>query len=107
MGEKSVAIQGFVSAYQKNVHFRKHGGEFPFATADDYEAEAVAFFVCNKPKTMVDCTRTGGDYLLYDKANNKLGVCAKDGTLRSFFRPDKRKHHMKDHMRYFRKTCKE
>jgi pyocin large subunit-like protein len=104
-----VAINGFVDAYEKGSHFRKHRNEFGglYATADDYENAAIAFFVCVKSKTMVDCTRKGGDYILYDKSTNTMAICRRDGTLRTFFKPDKMRHRKKDNMRYFRSTCKE
>ena len=102
-----MSINGFTSPVQRAIHFRKHRHEFGnrFATATDYEAAAIAFFVCTKTKSMIDCTRSRGDYVLYDRATNTMGICSPNGMLRTLYRPDKMKHKQKTHLVHFRKTC--
>jgi pyocin large subunit-like protein len=76
-----------------------------YATADDYEAAAIAFLNAPKTKNIVDCTRRSGDYIRYDKGANIMAVCRKDGALRTFFKPNKIKHRQKSNLAYFRQSC--
>jgi filamentous hemagglutinin len=104
-----VQSDGFANGYTKASHFRKHGAEFSptFNSGDEYEAAALAFLGCAILKSMVECTRQNGDLIRYDKVANIMAVCSSDGTLRTFFRPNKVIHRMKNVLVYFRSTCKE
>jgi pyocin large subunit-like protein len=79
----------FATAYQRDSHFKRHGGEFGAATEAEYEAMADRFMLGPMNANTRDCTRSNGDdYLRMDLIRTDFGVtCVTSGFLRTFYRP--------------------
>jgi pyocin large subunit-like protein len=80
----------FKNAYERGIHFKKHGADFGAATEVDYEAMAD-YFMCFGPMNAntQDCTRAAcDDYLRMQLVTTDFGVtCISSGFLRTFYRP--------------------
>ena len=71
------------------THWNKHRREFPeFKTAEEYGGAALRFFA-DPPKGTLRKFRKNGDRLYYHEKSNYFGVTTKDGTPKTFFRPDR------------------
>ena len=77
----------FVSVFELNIHFAKHGAKFGAATAADYEALADTFLCGPMDATTNDCTRPNAvDYLRFNTANSHFGVlCLTNNCVRTFY----------------------
>jgi len=89
IGSKVENIGNFASKTLLNKHFIKHADEFAgkFRNADEYLKGAQNFFK-RKSDEIVQYTRKNGDVVRYDTKNNTFGVASKDGTIKTFFKPD-------------------
>ena len=72
-------------------HHVKHGGEF----------NDVQSWFDNPTSTTLSRTRTNGDVVRFDPATDYFGVMTKDGTPRTFFRPDPAQHGYPTNLDYF------
>ena len=71
------------------THWNKHRREFPeFKTAGEYGGAALRFFA-DPPNGTLRKFRKNGDRLYYHEKSNCFGVTTKDGTPKTFFRPDR------------------
>ena len=76
-------------------HFYKHRAEFPeYKTAEEYGKAAVVFF-SDPPKGTQFKRRSNGDRLLYYEKKNFFGAAAKNGFIKTFFRPNRGKNYWK------------
>ncbi len=82
-------------------HFKKHGAEFPFASAQEYTAVAQSF-VTKPPKGTLSVVQRDSDHVFYNPDLNFFAVTNKEGQLRTFYRPDPEIHGQKSNMDYFR-----
>lgn len=85
-----VNVKGFASDALLKSHFEKHAAEFggAFKNADEYLKGAQDFFKAESGD-IIQYARKNGDVVRYDAANNVFGVAAKDGSIRTMFKPDK------------------
>lgn len=68
-----------------NDHFEKHGNEFDYANAKEYEAGASA--VINNPKALHKTEKEDGDGVYYVEATNEFVILSTDGYIRTYFKP--------------------
>lgn len=83
--------------HQNNLkrHFHKHRSEFPeYKTMADYEKGALNFFR-DPPQGTQFKRRPNGDRLFYYEKSNFFGVTTRDGTIKTFFRPNRGKNYWK------------
>lgn len=70
-------------------HYGLHKSEFPeLNTMREYGDCALEFFR-NPPEGTLFKRRPSGDRLFYYEKDNYFGVTAKDGAVKTFFRPDR------------------
>ena len=99
-------VHGFLLQQDKDDHFQKHGNDFGAASADEYEAMAIAFLGGSLSATMVECIRRNQDRIRFDKVKFSFGICAKDGYIKTYFKCNKLIHRQKSHFQYFKGECK-
>ncbi|WP_157756646.1 hypothetical protein [Plantactinospora sp. KBS50] len=82
-------------------HYKKHGAEFPdVQNSLQYVNKAKDWF--NNPTgTTLTRTRGNGDVVRFDPQTDYFGVMTKDGTPRTFFRPDPAQHGYPTNLDYF------
>lgn len=68
-----------------NQHFEKHGGEFDYPTASDYEKGASD--VINNPDALFKTEAEDGDGVYYIEQSNEFVILSVDGYIRTYFRP--------------------
>lgn len=68
-----------------NQHFEKHGGEFDYPTAQDYEKGASD--VINNPDALFRTEAEDGDGVYYIELSNEFVILSTDGYIRTYFRP--------------------
>jgi hypothetical protein len=99
-------VHGFFDQQDKEDHFQKHGSYIGAATADEYEAMAIAFLGGDLAATMVECIRRNRDRIRFDKVKFSFAICASDGYIRTFFKCNKLIHRQKSHFQYFKGQCR-
>lgn len=67
-------------------HYSKHGIEMGFASAQEYEAGAVA--VIENAAALHKVEEEDGDEVYYLKSTNEFVVVSTDGYIRTYFKPD-------------------
>ena len=72
-----------------NDHYKKHGEEMGFASAEEYEKAASA--VVNSPDALHKKEKDDNDDVYYIEDTNEFVVVSSDGYLRTYFLPDKGK----------------
>jgi hypothetical protein len=84
-----IFVSNFADAQKLLSHFTKHAAGFggKFLTKEAYANGAKNFFARAADNNILQYTRKGGDIVRYDIVNNVIGVCSKDGILRTFFKP--------------------
>ena len=70
-------------------HYKKHGIEMGFASAEEYEEAASA--VVNSPDALHKKEKDDNDDVYYIEDTNEFVVVSSDGYLRTYFLPDKGK----------------
>jgi filamentous hemagglutinin len=100
-------VYGFVDPEEKDNHFLDHNREFEpeFASAEEYEAAAIAFLSCSLSDTMHECVRRNGDRIRFDQATDEFAICAYDGYLKTYYKPDVYWHEQESNLVYFRGQC--
>lgn len=84
--EKTETIYTFRNNYLLNEHFKKHGDEFDYDTAEEYENGASA--VVNDSDALHKTEKDDGDDIYYLERTNELVIVSTDGYIRTYFRPD-------------------
>ena len=79
------AIYTFRNSYLRDEHFEKHGDEFDYASAEEYEAGASA--VVNNPAALHKKEADDNDDIYYLKKTNEFVIVSTDGYIRTYFRP--------------------
>jgi hypothetical protein len=65
----------FLTAEERDIHFKKYGYQFGAATAVQYEVMADAFMVKPTNITLRECIRPNGrDRIRFDVSNDHFGV---------------------------------
>ncbi|MBR6836342.1 MAG: hypothetical protein IKM72_10140 [Oscillospiraceae bacterium] len=72
-----------------NDHYKKHGEEMGFASAEEYEKSASD--VVNSPEALHKKEKDDNDDVYYIEDTNEFVVVSSDGYLRTYFNPDKGK----------------
>ena len=72
-------------------HYKKHGIEMGFASAEDYLAAANA--VIANPKALTKTEKEDGDTVFYVEETNEFVVLSTDGYIRTYFCPDSGKRY--------------
>lgn len=76
----------FRSEEKLEAHYQKHGGEFGGITRQEYLD--MANDLIRRGDEVETKTDEDGDTLFYDIEKNQFLVLARDGYIRTFFRPD-------------------
>ena len=84
--EKTETIYTFRNNYLLREHFDKHGNEFDYSSAEEYENGASA--VINDPDALHKTEKDDGDDIYYLERTNELVIVSTDGYIRTYFRPD-------------------
>ena len=81
--------------YNLTAHYAKHLREFPeYKSAGEYKSGSENFF--RNPPAGTEIKINGkGERLYYHEKSNTFGVITKDGTPKTFFRPDKGRKYWK------------
>lgn len=82
-------------------HFRKHGPDMGFETADDY-INAARDFIDNPPPGTLTARQKDGDTVFYHAETNRFAVKSKRGAPRTFFNPDPARHGYDTNLDYFK-----
>ena len=85
MSDESVSLH-FRNDKLLNDHFKKHGIDMGFSTAEEYEKAASR--VVNDPDALHKTESDDGDDVYYLKDSNEFVVVSTDGYLRTYFLPD-------------------
>lgn len=72
-------------------HYEKHGNEFSFSNASEYQDGANA--VINDSDSLHKLEAEDGDDIYYLEASNEFVVVSTDGYIRTYFKPDKGKEY--------------
>lgn len=70
-------------------HFEKHGGEFPYATKEEYLEGAN--IMLDNPDKLHKHEKEDGDDVYYLEETNEFIIVSRDGYLRTYFKPSKGK----------------
>jgi len=76
----------FASLEKRGEHFIKHGTEFPYETAKEYEAGANR--VINSSEALQKNEKEDGDLIYYIESTNEIVFLSTYGDIRTYFRPD-------------------
>lgn len=76
----------FSTKANRDEHFEKHKDEFEYATAKEYLDGANR--VINDPAALKKTEAEDGDYIFYLEASNEIVFLAKDGDIRTYFKPE-------------------
>ena len=79
------AIYTFRNRYLRDEHFQKHGNEFNYASAEEYEAGASA--VVNDPAALHKKEADDNDDIYYLEKTNEFVIVSTDGYIRTYFKP--------------------
>jgi len=93
--------RGFVYPADRARHYARHGGDFGATNEMEYEEQADIFLGAPKSITSLESIRGNGDRVRYDPATEEFGVLAKNGRIKSYFRPDPAVHGLKTNLHYF------
>ena len=69
----------------RDEHFQKHGDEFDYASAEEYEAGASA--VVNDPAALHKKEADDNDDIYYLEKTNEFVIVSTDGYIRTYFKP--------------------
>ena len=72
-------------------HYRKHGIEMGFSSAEEYQAAANA--VIANPEALTKREKEDNDYVFYVERTNEFVVLSTDGYIRTYFCPDSGKRY--------------
>ena len=107
VGPRNVpSIQGFISDYDRKVHFDAHGAEFapPFASETEYEAAAIAFMSKPGGATIDEALRIKDRAVIrWDTSTDEFGICDFSGHVTTYFIADPARHKQGDNLAYFRR----
>ncbi|MDO5561103.1 MAG: zinc-ribbon domain containing protein [Oscillospiraceae bacterium] len=67
-------------------HFAKHGGEFGYSSAEEYQEHAIA--VINSPDALHKKEAEDGDDVYYLEKTNEIVFVSSSGIIRTYFKPD-------------------
>lgn len=84
--EKKKVSYKFRNLKLKNDHYKKHGEEMGFESADEYEKAASD--VINNKNALTKTEKEDGDYVFYIEKTNEFVVLSKDGYIRTYFLPN-------------------
>lgn len=76
----------FRNDYLLDQHYKKHGIDMGFSSAEEYEAAACK--VIANPDTLHKIEAEDGDDVYYLESTNEFVVVSKDGYIRTYFFPD-------------------
>ncbi len=83
---EAVAVEVAFKSGRLAEHFKKHGPEMGYRSAEEYLLGARRLL---GRKGTLQKERADGERLFYDPRSNEFAVLAKDGrTLRTFFKPN-------------------
>lgn len=75
-------------------HFEKHGGDFDYDNASQYEAGASA--VVNSPEALHKLEAEDGDDVYYIESTNEFVIVSKAGYIRTYFKPSRGLEYFED-----------
>jgi len=101
-GSESSFGLNFGDSTSLTEHFLKHGSEFGFKTESEYLAGAQRFIGTEGNKGVLSTLRANGDKVIYNPKTNEFAVVAKNGTIRTYFKPDPAVHRYKTNLDYFK-----
>ena len=78
-------IYTFRNRYLRDEHFQKHGNEFDYASAEEYEAGASA--VVNNSAALHKKEADDNDDIYYLEKTNEFVIISTDGYIRTYFKP--------------------
>jgi hypothetical protein len=99
-GSEIRAVKGFASETKLTDHFTKHAKEFgnQFKDAGEYLKGAQNFFK-NVTDDVIQYTRKNGDVVQYNAKTNEFGSVTKNGTIRTYFKPEEDKKYFTEQLK--------
>ncbi|MBQ2347812.1 MAG: hypothetical protein II388_05500, partial [Clostridia bacterium] len=85
--EETVVGYTFRNSNLLNQHFEKHGAEFDYATAEEYEQGANRVIANSNALHKIEAE--DGDDIYYLEETNEFVVVSTDGYIRTYFKPSK------------------
>lgn len=76
----------FSKVEYRDEHFAKHGAEFNYSTAAEYEVGASR--VINSSEALHKIEKEDGDDVYYIESTNEFVILATYGSIRTYFKPD-------------------
>lgn len=100
---KQIWTPGRVRSNPKNAlgHFKKHQSEFPDCKNAKEYVEKAQNFMGDPPTGTYTKVRPNGDIIRFNPKTDEFGIMEKDGTLKTFFKPDPSKHNYPSNWEYF------
>lgn len=88
-GKQNYVVYTFRNRTLLEQHFSKHGSEFDYATAEEYEKGASD--VINSDDALHKTEAEDGDGIYYIEDTNEFVVLSTDGYIRTYFKPNDKK----------------
>jgi uncharacterized protein RhaS with RHS repeats len=104
--EAAASEAKFGGEAQLKDHFDRHGGDFGAKDAGDYQSKAAGFLTGAPKDGVQQATRKNGDVVRFDPKTNDFGVIKKDGTIKTYYKPDPQVHHHATNQEYFNAQTK-
>ncbi len=88
-------------------HFQRHGPLVGASDKEEYEVLADTFLGLKPcPDDVKECIRNSNqDIIRYKQSTNEFGVLSKGRVIRTFFKPNKRRHGYVSNLAYFFAEC--
>lgn len=87
--EQDYVVYTFRNSELLEQHFSKHGSEFDYATAEEYEKGASD--VINSDEALHKTEAEDGDGVYYIEDTNEFVILSTDGYIRTYFKPNDKK----------------
>lgn len=84
-GEQETLTYYFRNETLRSQHFQKHGGEFPYQTAEEYEQGANR--VIETEGVLHKKEAEDNDDVYYLESTNEFVIVSTDGYIRTYFKP--------------------
>lgn len=111
----SLGVARFDAA-ERAIHFAKHRADFNTLNEIEYENLADGFMSGAVHADLLECVRTRGDVVRYNRATDEFGVLSSSGMIRTYFKakpcaslpPSAPKigcHGFASNLQYFKSEC--
>ena len=75
--------------------------DFGFRSAAEYGRAASRFLTGTPGRGVLEKTRDNGDLIRFNPRTDEFGVISRDGTVKTYYKPDPTKHGLATNLDYF------